>query len=55
MKISFVVPCFNAESVIEKKILKLKNWTSKLKGIKYEIILIDDGSKDKKVKVFFII
>ena len=46
MNISFVVPCFNCENYIKKKIYKLCQKLESLK-IKYEIILIDDFSTDK--------
>lgn len=43
-KISFIIPCYNAEKFINKKILKLIKKLNTL--IKYEIIFIDDGSID---------
>jgi len=43
--ISFVIPCYNAETFILKNIIKLKKKISSFKII-YEIILIDDGSDD---------
>ena len=48
-KISFVIPCYNCESFIEKNIEKLKKKIKLLK-ILCEIILIDDGSTDKTFK-----
>ena len=44
--VSFVVPCYNAESFIIKNIIQLKNKVDSLK-INYEIMLVDDGSNDK--------
>tara|TARA_B110000967_G_C18800873_1_gene518388 strand:+ start:96 stop:821 length:726 start_codon:yes stop_codon:yes gene_type:complete len=44
--VSFVVPCYNAESFIIKNIIQLKNKVDSLK-INYEILLVDDGSNDK--------
>jgi glycosyltransferase involved in cell wall biosynthesis len=40
--VSFVIPCYNAESFIIKNITQLKNKVDSLK-INYEILLIDDG------------
>ena len=45
LAISFVIPCYNAETFILKNIIKLKKKISSFKII-YEIILIDDGSDD---------
>lgn len=46
MFLSVVAPCFNEEDVLEEFYLRL-NSTLKTAGIEsYEIILIDDGSKD---------
>ena len=45
LAISFVIPCYNAETFILKNIIKLKKKISSLK-IAYEIILVDDGSSD---------
>lgn len=50
MKLSILVPCFNEEAVIEefyKELLK----TKELEKIKYEVIFIDDGSKDDTYKI----
>jgi len=44
--VSFVIPCYNAESFIIKNITQLENKVASLK-IKYEILLVDDGSNDK--------
>tara|TARA_B110000027_G_C16117509_1_gene300963 strand:+ start:289 stop:1014 length:726 start_codon:yes stop_codon:yes gene_type:complete len=43
--ISFVIPCYNAETFIRNNITKLKKKISSLK-VSYEIILVDDGSDD---------
>ena len=50
--VSFIVPCYNAEKFIVQNISKLQKKILSLK-IRYEIILIDDGSSDgscKKIK-----
>ena len=49
-KYSFVIPCYNCGNFIEKNILKLEHKLKKL-NIKYELILIDDGSSDKTLKI----
>ena len=43
--ISIIIPCYNAEKFIEKNI-KLLIKVIKKKKLKYELILIDDGSSD---------
>ena len=43
--ISFVIPCYNAETFILKNIIQLKKKIERLK-LTYEIVLIDDGSQD---------
>ena len=50
--VSFIIPCYNAEKFIVQNISKLQKKIFSLK-IRYEIILIDDGSNDgscKKIK-----
>tara|TARA_B110000196_G_C21085494_1_gene634765 strand:+ start:570 stop:1301 length:732 start_codon:yes stop_codon:yes gene_type:complete len=49
-KYSFIIPCYNCATFIEQNILKLENKLKKLK-IKYELILINDGSSDKTLKI----
>jgi glycosyltransferase involved in cell wall biosynthesis len=45
--LSVVVPCFNEEKLIEKSILEILKSIKNSKIIKYEIIIINDDSKDK--------
>ena len=55
MYISFIIPCFNCDKIIENSILKLKKKLNSIKKIKYELIFIDDGSSDntsKKIENF---
>lgn len=46
IKYSFIIPCYNCSYFIKKNIKKLETKLKKL-NIKYELILIDDGSSDK--------
>lgn len=46
---SFIVPCYNCEKFILQNFLKLKRKLDNFK-IKYEIILINDGSSDQTQK-----
>ena len=46
-KISIIVPCYNVENYIEKGLNSLINQTLK----EIEIILINDGSKDKTEEI----
>ncbi len=51
MKISFIIPCLNAASIIENSLKKLTNILRKMDIKTYELILIDDGSKDDTSKI----
>ena len=51
MKISFIIPCLNAASIIENSLKKLTNILRKMDIKTYELILIDDGSKDATSKI----
>ena len=58
LSISFIIPCYNGEKFISHNIKKIIRETKKLK-IDYELIIINDGSKDNttfkvnKLKKFF--
>ncbi|MBM5570024.1 MULTISPECIES: glycosyltransferase family 2 protein [Deefgea] len=45
--LSIVVPCFNEEEVISETFKRLNIFCQELKDLNFEIIFIDDGSKDK--------
>ena len=45
-KISIVVPCFNEEQMIDMFYSELVKVMSGMKDIEYEILFVDDGSKD---------
>ena len=45
MKLSVIIPVYNEEKTINKVIDTVKN--VKLKGIEKEIVVVDDGSKDR--------
>ena len=51
MKISFVIPCLNAEPIIKKSIETLSRKLKKIKINHYELIFIDDGSVDQTSKI----
>ena len=51
MNISFVIPCLNSEVIIKSSVKKLTKKLKKIKNLKYELILIDDGSSDKTNKI----
>ena len=44
--ISIIIPCFNEAEVISETIKRLQNVTHRLMDYKFELLLIDDGSKD---------
>ena len=50
MSISFVIPCYNCENIIQNSIERLTKKFIKLRISKFEIIVIDDGSKDDTYK-----
>lgn len=45
-EISFFLPCYNEEKNIKKSVLDVKNVLEDIAG-KWEIVIVDDGSKDK--------
>ena len=53
MNFSIVIPCYNFEKKIESNILKLINKLRSI-NINYEIILVNDGSRQyfKKIKFY---
>ncbi|MBS3152094.1 glycosyltransferase family 2 protein [Candidatus Woesearchaeota archaeon] len=48
IELSLVIACYNEEEIIEETLPRLKNFLD-LTNIKYELIIIDDKSKDRTV------
>ena len=46
-KISIIIPVYNVEKYIEKCLYSIKRQTYS----NYEIIIVDDGSKDNSLKI----
>lgn len=46
-KISVIVPCFNEEAMIDMFYSEISNVMSLMKEVSFEIVFVDDGSKDK--------
>ena len=46
-KISIVIPMYNEQEVAEICYQRIKNVLNKLSRYDYELIIVDDGSKDK--------
>lgn len=51
MKLSCVVPCYNEEDIIELFYIEITSILMDLKDIDYEIIFVDDGSKDHTLSI----
>lgn len=49
--ISIVVPCYNEEDVITLFYQELKDVLKQLNKYEYEVIFVDDGSKDNTLKL----
>jgi len=50
-KISIIIPTYNEEEVIKISYLRVKKVLEELDSYDYEIIFIDDGSKDKTLNI----
>ncbi len=50
-KISLVIPCYNEEEVLPLFYEEINKVINDFKGIKFEIILVNDGSKDNTLKL----
>ncbi|MBE5957566.1 MAG: glycosyltransferase family 2 protein [Lachnospiraceae bacterium] len=48
---SFVVPCYNEEEAIPFYYEEMQKYITKLEGLEFEFVFIDDGSKDKTLEV----
>lgn len=51
MKVSFVIPCYNSENTIEAVVEEIQETMEKLAYCEYEIILVNDCSKDRTLSV----
>lgn len=49
--ITVVVPCYDEEDVIKRFYLEIKKVASEMLNVKFEIIFVDDGSKDKTLEI----
>ena len=49
--ISFIIPCYNEEDNISDVINEIESAIISFSNIVYEIIIIDDASKDKTLKI----
>ena len=50
IELSLVIACYNEEEIIEETLPKVKNFLD-LTNINYELIIIDDKSKDRTVEL----
>jgi glycosyltransferase involved in cell wall biosynthesis len=51
MKISLVIPCYNEEEALPLFYEELKTVMSEMKDYSFELLFIDDGSKDKTLDI----
>jgi polyisoprenyl-phosphate glycosyltransferase len=51
MLLSVIIPCFNEELVIRETHRRLENALDGLPGLEYELIYVDDGSKDQTPQI----
>ncbi len=51
MRISLVIPTYNEEKRIKEPLQKVREYVTSDKHNKYEVIIVDDGSKDNTVQV----
>ena len=49
--ISVVVPCFNEQGVISETYRRLKEVLDALTGINFELVFVDDGSRDSTLEI----
>ena len=45
--LTVIIPCFNEETLVKKSFVQIFKALKYSKILKYEIIFIDDGSKDR--------
>ena len=50
-KISIIVPCYNEEAVLPIFYEEIEKVFKTMKGVKFELLFVDDGSKDKTLKI----
>lgn len=53
MKLSFVIPCYNSEKTIQNVVQEIQDKMTEMKEDSYEIILVNDHSKDKTKEAIF--
>ena len=51
MKISLIIPCYNEEESLPPLYAELKNVTAQMQEYEFEMLFIDDGSKDKTLSI----
>ena len=49
-KISVIVPCYNEEEVLQYFYKEINNVAKRMKGLNFEFIFVNDGSKDKTLE-----
>ena len=50
-KISIIVPCYNEEAVLPIFYEEIEKVFKTMKGVKFELLFVEDGSKDKTLKI----
>ncbi len=50
-EISLIIPCYNEYNRLPKTIEIIDSWLSTQKFFKVELILANDGSKDKTIEI----
>ena len=51
MKISFVIPCYNSEKNIHGVLEEIRNAMSGRPEVEYEVVLVNDCSKDRTADI----
>ena len=49
--ITVVVPCYNEEDVLKSFYTEISKVASEIKNVNFEMLFVDDGSKDKTLNI----